>query len=64
MPLLGIWHLSLGSDKEVGSDKNIRNSDYGALFITLLSYYLMRSLCLIIPLCDPFLTTLLDYYLV
>jgi hypothetical protein len=28
--LLGIWHLSLGLDKEVGSDRNIRNSDRGA----------------------------------
>ena len=42
MPLLGIWHLSLGLDKEVGSDKNIRNSDRGAL---LLVFYLIITLC-------------------
>ena len=39
MSLLRIWHLSLGLDKEVGSDKNIRNSDDGALFTALLDEY-------------------------
>jgi hypothetical protein len=43
VPLLGIRYLSLGLDKEVGSDKTIRNSDHGALFTTLLDYHLMRS---------------------
>ena len=32
MHLLGIWHLS------VGSDKSVRNSDHGALFTTSLDY--------------------------
>jgi len=43
--LLGIWHLSLGSDKEVGSDRKVRNSDRGLLFTALLNYcYLTWSL--------------------
>lgn len=34
-----VWHLSLGSDKEIGSDKN-RNSELGALFTILLDYFI------------------------
>lgn len=56
--LLEIWHLSLGLDKKVRSDKNIRNSDHGALLTALLNHYLMSSLCLllylIITLSGPF----------
>jgi len=52
--LLGIWHLSLGLDKEVGSDKNFRKRNHGACLL----------LCWITALCDPLLTTLLDYFLV
>ena len=56
MPLLGICHLSLGWDKEEGSDKNIRTSDHAALFTTLLNDYLVRSfgllLYLVTVLCD------------
>lgn len=63
MLLLEMWHLSLGLDKDVGSDKNIRNRNHGALFTALLDFY--RSLpyvislltALLITLCDP-----LDYY--
>ena len=41
MPLLGICHLSLGSDKEVGTGKNVRNTDRGALLTALLDYCLV-----------------------
>ena len=64
---LGICHLLLGSDKNVGSDKNIRKSDHRALFAALLNYYLMWSLCLLLyllPCVILLLTSLLDYYLV
>ena len=37
MRLLGIGYLSLGLDKEVGLDKS--NSEHGALFTTLLDYF-------------------------
>lgn len=47
--LLGIWRLSLGSDTDVGSDKNVRNSDLRALFTALLNHYLMSS-CLLLHL--------------
>lgn len=55
MLLLGIWHLSLGSDNEVGSDKNIRNTDRGGFvycFAELLPYVI------------SLVTALLKYYLV
>ena len=44
--------MSLGSDKGVGSDKNIRNSDHGALFTALLNH------CL----CELLVATSLDYF--
>lgn len=47
--LLGIWRLSLGSDTDVGSDKNVRNSDHRALFTALLNHYLTSS-CLLLHL--------------
>ena len=63
MLILGIWHLSLGLDTEVGSDKNLRNGDPGALLTALLNllyvisllpillnYYLIGSLCLLLRL--------------
>lgn len=74
---LGIWHLSLGLNKEVGSDKNVKNHGHGALFTALpLVWSLCSLLVLIIPLCDPFayysarllscvislFTTSLDYF--
>jgi len=39
-----ISHLSLGLDKEVSSDKNIRSSENWTLFTALLNYYLVWSL--------------------
>lgn len=48
MLLLEMWHLSLGLDKDVGSYKNIRNRNHGALFTALLDFY--RSLPYVISL--------------
>ena len=67
MPISGTWHLSLGLDKEVGSDRSIRNSDRGALLTALLNYYLMGSLHLLFYLLSwviLLLTALLDDFLV
>lgn len=53
--LLRVWHFFLpDSDKEVGSGKNIRNSDHGRSF----AYYFAESYMIFL------LTTLLNYYLV
>lgn len=41
VPLLGTRHLSLGSDMEVGSDKNIRDSDHGLCLLLSFAYYLV-----------------------
>jgi hypothetical protein len=50
--LLGIWRLLLDSEEEVGSDKNVKNSDHGALFTTLITTFVILLL-----------TAVLDYYL-
>jgi hypothetical protein len=54
VPILGIWHLSLGSDKEADSDKNIRNRDRGFAY----------CFAELLPCVTSLLTTLLDDFLV